>query len=43
MLIWLVLEGIRAAFAQCGQDKPFKATFVGGASSGDVNVELKQI
>lgn len=36
-------EGIRAAFAVCGQDKPFTATFVGGASTGDVNVTLEQI
>ncbi|KAI0029103.1 hypothetical protein K488DRAFT_89060 [Vararia minispora EC-137] len=36
-------QGIKAAFAVCGLDKPFTATFVGGASTGDVNVELKQI
>ncbi|KAI0701090.1 hypothetical protein BC835DRAFT_1265502 [Cytidiella melzeri] len=36
-------QGIKAAFAQCGEDIPFTATFVGGASTGDVNVELKQI
>ena len=36
-------EGIKAAFAQCGEDAPFTATFTGGASTGNVNVELKQI
>lgn len=36
-------EGIKAAFAVCGQDKPFTATFAGGASTGDVNVVLKAI
>jgi hypothetical protein len=39
----VVVEGIRAAFAVCGQDKPFTATFAGGASTGDVNVKLAQI
>ena len=38
-----LLEGIKAAFAVCGQDQPFTATFTGGASTGDVNVELKAI
>ena len=37
------IEGIKAAFAVCGQDKPFTATFTGGASTGDVNVVLKQV
>ncbi|KAI0086001.1 hypothetical protein BDY19DRAFT_986767 [Irpex rosettiformis] len=36
-------QGIKAAFAVCGQDKPFSATFTGGASVGDVNVVLKQV
>ncbi|EIN13107.1 hypothetical protein PUNSTDRAFT_139769 [Punctularia strigosozonata HHB-11173 SS5] len=31
-------QGIKAAFAVCGQNKPFTATFTGGASTGDVNV-----
>lgn len=34
-------QGIKAAFAQCGQDVPFTATFAGGASTGDVNVKLE--
>ena len=42
-LNWFLIEGIKAAFAVCGQDKPFTATFVGGASTGDVNVVLKQV
>ncbi|EJC99310.1 uncharacterized protein FOMMEDRAFT_23189 [Fomitiporia mediterranea MF3/22] len=36
-------QGIKAAFAQCGQDIPFTATFTGGASTGDVNVKLEQV
>ncbi|KZV62236.1 hypothetical protein PENSPDRAFT_658260 [Peniophora sp. CONT] len=36
-------QGIKAAFAVCGTDKPFTATFAGGATKGDVNVELKAI
>ncbi|KAL5522696.1 hypothetical protein ACEPAG_8714 [Sanghuangporus baumii] len=36
-------QGIKAAFAVCGQDIPFTATFTGGASTGDVNVTLEQI
>ncbi|KAL5499023.1 hypothetical protein ACEPAH_1541 [Sanghuangporus vaninii] len=36
-------QGIKAAFAVCGQDIPFTATFTGGASKGDVNVTLEQI
>ena len=31
-------EGIKAAFAVCGQNIPFTATFAGGATKGDVNV-----
>ncbi|KAI0314375.1 hypothetical protein OF83DRAFT_1085683 [Amylostereum chailletii] len=34
-------QGIKAAFAVCGQDIPFTATFQGGATKGDVNVVLK--
>ena len=37
------IEGIKAAFAVCGEDKPFTATFTGGASEGNVNVSLEQI
>ncbi|KAI5120097.1 hypothetical protein M0805_001253 [Coniferiporia weirii] len=36
-------QGIRAAFAVCGEDVPFTATFTGGASTGDVNVVLKEV
>ncbi|TBU34121.1 hypothetical protein BD311DRAFT_650873 [Dichomitus squalens] len=31
-------QGIKAAFAVCGQNIPFTATFAGGATKGDVNV-----
>lgn len=31
-------EGIKAAFAVCGQNIPFTARFAGGANKGDVNV-----
>lgn len=34
-------QGIKAVAAQCGADVPFTATFTGGASTGDVNVQLK--
>lgn len=36
-------QGIKAVAAQCGADVPFTATFTGGASAGDVNVQLKSI
>jgi hypothetical protein len=36
-------QGIKAVAAICGADKPFTATFALGASTGDINVELKQI
>jgi len=36
-------QGIKAVAAICGADKPFTATFAGGASTGDVNVELKEV
>ena len=36
--IHLCIEGIKAAFAVCGQNIPFTATFTGGATKGDVNV-----
>jgi hypothetical protein len=36
-------QGIKAVAAICGADKPFTATFAGGASTGDINVTLKQI
>ncbi|KZT30267.1 hypothetical protein NEOLEDRAFT_1166477 [Neolentinus lepideus HHB14362 ss-1] len=36
-------QGVKAAFAQCGQDKPFTAVIQGGASSGDVAVKLEQV
>ncbi|KAM5536610.1 hypothetical protein V8D89_009705 [Ganoderma adspersum] len=31
-------QGIKAAFAVCGQNIPFTATFTGGATKGNVNV-----
>ncbi|EPQ53146.1 hypothetical protein GLOTRDRAFT_111873 [Gloeophyllum trabeum ATCC 11539] len=31
-------QGIKAAFAVCGQNKPFEATFDKGASTGDIRV-----
>ncbi|KAH9913978.1 uncharacterized protein BXZ73DRAFT_92887 [Epithele typhae] len=31
-------QGIKAAFAVCGQNIPFTATFAGGARKGDVKV-----
>ncbi|KAI1791818.1 hypothetical protein LXA43DRAFT_378562 [Ganoderma leucocontextum] len=31
-------QGIKAAFAVCGQNIPFTATFTGGAAKGNVNV-----
>ncbi|KAF9820592.1 hypothetical protein IEO21_01295 [Rhodonia placenta] len=36
-------QGIKAVAATCGQNKPFTATFTGGASTGDVNVALTQV
>ncbi|PCH44168.1 hypothetical protein WOLCODRAFT_104697 [Wolfiporia cocos MD-104 SS10] len=36
-------QGIKAVAATCGADKPFTATFTGGASTGNVNVELKEV
>lgn len=33
-------QSIKAAFAQCGQDIPFTATFKAGAAKGDINVSL---
>ncbi|KAH9916315.1 uncharacterized protein B0H18DRAFT_1215103 [Fomitopsis serialis] len=35
-------QGIKAVAATCGADKPFTATFTGGATTGDVNVVLQQ-
>lgn len=43
MLKLMFAEGIKAAFAQCGQDVPFTATFTGGATKGNVNVKLERI
>ncbi|KAI0629372.1 hypothetical protein C8Q77DRAFT_1066065 [Trametes polyzona] len=36
-------QGIKAAFAVCGQNIPFTATFDGGAVKGDVNVVYEQV
>ncbi|KAI9062506.1 hypothetical protein FKP32DRAFT_1573614 [Trametes sanguinea] len=36
-------QGIKAAFAVCGQDIPFTATFTGGAAKGDVNVVYESV
>ncbi|TFK51403.1 hypothetical protein OE88DRAFT_1629584 [Heliocybe sulcata] len=36
-------QGIKAAFAQCGQGKPFTATIQGGASQGDIAVKLEKV
>ena len=36
-------EGIKAAFAVCGQNIPFTATFTGGARKGDVNVVYEAV
>ncbi|KAI0077904.1 hypothetical protein K474DRAFT_1578184, partial [Panus rudis PR-1116 ss-1] len=36
-------QGIKAVAAQCGQGVPFTATFDKGATTGDINVELKRI
>ena len=45
-LTWVlrdVIEGIKAAFAVCGQNIPFTATFAGGARKGDVNVVYESV
>ncbi|KAI0352163.1 hypothetical protein OH77DRAFT_1592384 [Trametes cingulata] len=36
-------QGIKAAFAVCGQNIPFTATFTGGARKGDVNVVYESV
>ncbi|RPD59074.1 hypothetical protein L226DRAFT_524080 [Lentinus tigrinus ALCF2SS1-7] len=36
-------QGIKAAFAVCGQNIPFTATFTGGAAKGDVNVVYEKV
>ncbi|KAH9893397.1 hypothetical protein C8Q73DRAFT_746138 [Cubamyces lactineus] len=36
-------QGIKAAFAVCGQNIPFTATFTGGAVKGDVNVVYESV
>ncbi|KAI0697848.1 hypothetical protein C8T65DRAFT_582325 [Cerioporus squamosus] len=36
-------QGIKAAFAVCGQNIPFTATFTGGATKGDVNVVYESV
>ena len=36
-------EGIKAAFAVCGQNIPFTATFTGGARKGNVNVVYEAV
>ncbi|RDX49197.1 hypothetical protein OH76DRAFT_562162 [Lentinus brumalis] len=36
-------QGIKAAFAVCGQNIPFTATFAGGAAKGDVNVVYEEV
>ncbi|KZT65030.1 hypothetical protein DAEQUDRAFT_677521 [Daedalea quercina L-15889] len=35
-------QGIKAVAAVCGADKPFTATFTGGASTGNINVTLQK-
>ena len=39
----LFAEGIKAAFAVCGQNIPFTATFTGGATKGNVNVVYEEV